>query len=135
MDATGIPVPEEIIPAWDMAMEIGNSLFRGANELRTRIKVAQDRNEPSFRELDFTGTIAHLDNAISDLRRLKPYAVCPDCNGVMTHGKASVIKGGISSENTLAHAACPSCKGRGFVSEFYWTHAVPEEIKITTGRV
>jgi len=132
MDATGITVPSEIIPYWNLATEEANRLFSALNAERNRLKLAQDRNEPMFREIDFTADIAHLDNAIGDLRRIKPYAVCPDCNGIMTDKKAAVIGGKVSP--IKAHEPCATCKGRGFLSEYYWTHFVPEEIKITTGR-
>ncbi len=132
MDATGIAVPSEIIPYWIAATDEANRLFSALNENRNRLKVAQERDEPMFREIDFTGAIAHLDNAISDLRRIKPYAVCPDCNGIMTDKKAAVIGGKVST--IKAHEPCATCRGRGFLSEFYWTNFIDADLKQATGR-
>lgn len=116
MDATGIQVPEEIIPYWDASFAESQRLLNFVSEIRTRLKAAQDRNEPMFREVDHTDCIAKLDQVYADLKRAKPYAVCPDCNGVQTKG-------------------CASCKGRGFVSEFYWSNCVSEQKKKVAGRL
>jgi len=115
LDATGIPVPEEIVPFWDATFAEAQRLITLASEIRVRIKRAQDSNEPAFREVDHTDIIAHLDQVYADLKRAKPYAVCPTCNGVTTKG-------------------CATCKGRGFVSEHFWNNCVPEETKNVTGR-
>ena len=115
MDATGIQVPEEIVTYWDSTFTEAQRLLNLTSETRTRLKRAQDTNEPAFREVDLTDAIAKLDQVYADLKRMKPYAVCPDCNGTQTKG-------------------CPTCKGRGFVSEFYWKTFVPAEKKEITGR-
>lgn len=108
MDATGIEVPPEILPLWNSAFERGQRLLTIISEARREIRAAQDSNDPVFREVDHTDILAKLDNIYADLKRAKPFAVCPDCSGVMAKG-------------------CPTCKGRGFVSDFYWTHCISEE--------
>lgn len=121
MDATGIQVPEEIIPYWDMSLTEGSRLMNFISEVRVRLKRAQDTNEPMFRELLVQGgamndTIAKLDLVYASLKLVKPYAVCAECQGV----------GKISKD-------C-QCRGRGFVSQFYWDNCVAEETKTLTGR-
>lgn len=115
LDATGIPVPEEIVPFWDATFSEAQRLLTLASEMRVRIKRAQDSNEPAFRECDHTDILAHLDQVYADLKRAKPYAVCPSCNGITTKG-------------------CKTCKGRGFVSEHFWNTCIPDETKQVTGR-
>jgi hypothetical protein len=116
MDATGIEVPEEIVPYWDMSLTESQRLLQFVSEVRIRVKRAQDTNEPMFREVDHTDVIAKLDLVYANLKLVKPYAVCPECQG----------KGKITKD-------C-QCKGRGFVSQFYWDKAVPAETKTLTGR-
>lgn len=127
MDATGLAVPEEIVPFWDSAFEEAERLLTLTSEIRTRIKRAQDTNEPIFREVDHTDILAKLDQVYVDLKRAKPYAVCPDCNGIPKGGATAFAKSG-------KIGGCGTCKGRGFVSEFFWSHAVPVEKKTITGR-
>lgn len=115
LDATGIEVPEEIIPYWDTTFAEASRLLNFVSEIRTRLKRAEDTHEPAFREVDTMDSIAKLDQVYADLKRAKPYAVCPSCNGTATKG-------------------CETCHGRGFVSEFYWSKCVPAETKAITGR-
>ena len=121
MDATGIPVPEEIIPQWDAALDEANRLLNMTSEIRMRLKRAQDSNEPIFREIDHADCIAKLDQVYADLKRAKPYAVCPDSNGIPAGGATAYSKS--------------LCKGRGYISEFAWTTLVPAEKKKIAGRV
>ena len=127
MDATGIQVPEEIVPYWDSTFAESQRLLNLTSEARTRLKRAQDINEPAFREVDLTDAIAKLDQVYADLKRMKPYAVCPDCNGIPSGGANGFQKKGVLG-------GCGTCKGRGFVSEFYWKTFVPAEKKQVTGR-
>lgn len=116
-DATNIEVPEEIVEYWDTTFSESQRLLTLVSEVRTRLKRAQESNEPAFRELkaSFNGIVAHLDQVYADLKCVKPYAVCPECNGVKTKG-------------------CEVCRGRGFISEFYWKNNISIELKKATGR-
>lgn len=115
MDATGIAVPPEILALWDSAFSRSQRLLTLASEIRSEIRNAQDANDSVFRECDHMDIVAKLDTIYADLKRAKPYAVCPDCNGVSAKG-------------------CQLCKGRGFLSEFAWKNFVPTEKKRITGR-
>ena len=127
MDATGIQVPEEITTYWDSTFAEAQRLLNLTSETRTRLKRAQDTKEPAFCEVDLTDAIAKLDQVYADLKRMKPYAVCPDCNGIPSGGANGFQKKGTPG-------GCGTCKGRGFVSEFYWKTFVPAEKKEITGR-
>ena len=133
LDATGIPVPEEIVPFWDATFSEAQRLITLTSEIRVRIKRAQETNEPAFREVDHTDILAKLDQVYADLKRAKPYAVCPSCNGVMTHKNQTTAKAS-GSRIATSGETCGTCKGRGFVSEHFWKTCVPEETKAITGR-
>lgn len=124
VDATNHPVPDEIIVHWDASLAESTRLLTLVSETRSRLKVAQDRREPMFRRLNINDAIGKLDLVYAEIKLAKPYAVCPECQGVETH------KGEIATENTR----CSSCQGNGWVSQFYWDTCVPEEIKKASGR-
>lgn len=124
VDATNHPVPDEIIAHWDASLTESTRLLTLVSETRSRLKVAQDRREPMFRRLNINDAIGKLDLVYAEIKLAKPYAVCPECQGVETH------KGEIATENTR----CGSCQGNGWVSQFYWDTCVPEEIKKASGR-
>lgn len=123
MDATNHPVPEEIIPAWDQALEESKQLLQTISETRSRLKRALDFNEPMFRELNHNDAIAKLDLVYAELKLAKPYAVCMECQGVLT----SVI-------TNQGQVVCRSCKGKGWVSQQFWDNCVPTDAKKAAGR-
>jgi hypothetical protein len=84
VDATNHPVPDEIIPHWNMALTESTRLLGIISEVRSRLKRAQDVNEPMFRELNHNDAIAKLDLVYAELKLSKPYAVCPECQGIDT---------------------------------------------------
>lgn len=115
LDGTGMEVPPEILELWNSAFARAQRLLNFASEIRAEIRRAQDDRDPIFRECDHTDILAKLDQVYADLKRAKPYAVCPDCNGYAAKG-------------------CSLCKGRGFLSEFAWKTFVPNEKKEISGR-
>ena len=114
LDATGLEVPPECLPLWQRIPE-AQAMLSNISTLRGSLRTAQTESDPLFVEVDFTGCLANLNQVYVDLQRAKPYAVCPTCAGLESKG-------------------CLTCKGRGFVSEFYWRNCVPEETKQLTGR-
>lgn len=108
-DATGLEIPKEILPLWERGNE-AQELLTYLSALRSKIKKAQEARDPLFVEVDFTDDLANLNKVYTDLSRAKPHAVCPTCQGKLPKD-------------------CMACKGRGFVSEFYWMHCVPAEVR------
>jgi hypothetical protein len=108
-DATGLEVPAESLDLWNRG-GAAQEVLTYLSAIRGRIKKAQDEADPLFVEVDFTDSLAKLNQVYEDMKRAKPYAVCPTCQGKLPKG-------------------CLSCKGRGFVSEFYWNNAVPAEVR------
>lgn len=122
LDANGTLVPVEIVPFWDETFTEASRLLNFISEVRTRLKFAQDKNLPAFREMSFSETIAKLDVAYADLKRIKPYAVCPKCNGVMCG-----IEG--DKKTGMTKHECKTCHNRGFISQFYWDTCLDKETK------
>lgn len=114
-DGTGIEVPPEILDLWKRCMADGQEYLSTTSCLRGSLKKSQAEKDLMTVELDFTNDLAILNQLYIDLAQAKPYAVCPQCNGVKPKG-------------------CSVCSGRGFVSEFYWKNKVPKETKDLTGR-
>ncbi len=114
LDGTGLPVPPEVSALWNRMAE-AQALMTSISSVRGVLRKAEDEKDILFIEVDFTDCMAKLNQVYIDVQRAKPFAICPTCSGIHTKG-------------------CMTCKGRGFVSEFYWKHQVPEETKTLTGR-
>lgn len=113
-DATGLKLPSAVFDIWDRMPEAQELITKVASVIGA-LKKAQADNDELFAELNLNGTISHLLQAKIDLECAKPYAVCPDCNGVDKDG-------------------CSTCRGRGVLSKFYWENNIPKETKEITGR-
>lgn len=114
LDGTGLEVPPEILGLWER-MADAQELLTAISSVRGTLRKAQEEKDILFIEVDFTDDLAKLNQVFLDLQRAKPFAVCPTCSGVETKG-------------------CLTCKGRGFVSEFYWKYNVAQETKDITNR-
>lgn len=114
VDATNLPVPEEILEAWQMGFDIANRVLALVSDTKTTVQDAQRNNNPFFREVDHTDVVAKLESAYTSLKTIKPYAVCFKCNGVNATGNSK---------------SCEECHGRGFISEFYYKTHISEERK------
>jgi predicted transcriptional regulator len=108
-DNTGCEIPLEIQPLWDRAGEV-QELISYASAIRSKIEKVQGFGDPLFMTIDFADTIAKLDQVKENIREAKPYAICATCGGKTPKD-------------------CQACKGRGFVSEFYWNTCVPADVK------
>ena len=123
-DATGLPIPEEIIGFWDRNGEV-QELMSHVSSVRSKLRHAQEKDDPLFREINFTDAIANLNQVYTDLERAKCHAVCPDCSGIAP-SLIDHLKAGGKKES---YQRCATCKGRGFVSKFFWETCVPIEIR------
>jgi hypothetical protein len=109
LDATGWPIPTQLIPLWQRADEVQEMLTALSN-IRGSLRQAQDRDDPLYRELTYSAAQSYADQLYSSLKTAKPFAVCPTCQGQVPD-------------------KCMFCKGRGFVSEFRWNACVTREDK------
>ncbi len=109
-DKTGIPIPEEILALWDRGHEVVEILTY-LDAVRSRLGKAAENDDPLFMKAINIPTIcATVNQASSEIETAIPFAVCPGCQGKLAPD-------------------CNECKGRGFVSDFYWKHSVPVEKK------
>jgi len=109
-DAVGQTIPPKLHALWDRAEAEAKEGLRICSQLRSALKRAQENDDVAYREMNFSSTIAHLSNAYGDMQCIKPHAVCHACRGNRPE-------------------KCVACKGRGFVSAFFWKMCVPEEFK------
>lgn len=116
-DRTGLEIPETIVPLWERGIEVVE-LLTYVSSVRLAIEKAQafgdpknpTQADPLFAEVNFSAAMASLDQASAELQRGKPFAVCPTCQGKLP-------------------GPCTQCKGRGFVSEFWWKTCVTQEAR------
>lgn len=126
-DETGLEIPEEIVPFWERGAE-AQELISQISHLRSQIKSKQENSDPLYACLDFNSVLANLNQVYVEVQTIKPYAVCPTCNGI-TIDTTLYRKGDKVLKNQ-----CVMCKNRGFISEHFWKKYVPEETKKVTGR-
>lgn len=104
---TGIPIPPEIMPLWDLGQK-AKDLLALISKIKSEMNEAKD--DLLFVEVNFQEVQAALSNLYTETKRAVPYAVCPSCNGLLIDD-------------------CTSCKGRGFVSQFWWSTFATAEVK------
>lgn len=63
-----------------------------------------------FAEVNFSSALSQLDQAWTDVKTAKPFAVCPTCQGQLPD-------------------KCTLCRGRGLISEYRWNTCVTREHK------
>jgi hypothetical protein len=108
VDDNGTLIPQKSLQYWnrrDEAKEVMGKL-RAAK----RAVTALSDSDPMWNEVNLNGVLADLSAAINRFGSALPAYVCPYCEGIRVDG-------------------CKTCKGRGVISKFMWTHAVPEEMK------
>lgn len=124
IDATGIKIPKESVDLWmkseqfdtksgDYAHGTVNNMLQKLKGIRGRIQAQFNSKDLLFQEwdkLDCDQVVNAIQQAELALWRTVPYAVCHTCQGKSPEG-------------------CRTCKGRGFVSQYFWEHFVPEEVK------
>lgn len=113
LDGTGYPIPEDLLELWNRGSE-PEEIIASLARIRRGIRHLDEDRDILYVEAGLQGVHLDLHNAITSLKRAVPFAVCTQCQG---HPK--VQPGG----------KCPTCKGRGFISEFLFKTCVPEEIK------
>jgi len=109
VDATGWPVPTQLIPLWNRAGEV-QELLTILSRVKGALRSAQDNNDLLFAEVHFSSALSQLDQARYDVKSAKPFAVCPTCQGQVPD-------------------KCTLCRGRGLISEFRWNTCVTREDK------
>lgn len=111
LDATGWPVPDNLVPLFERFTEVKQHLNSIA-AIRGMLRRVQENKDQLWSIVNFSATMIDLDRAFQEIKQAVPYAVCPYCSG---------------HDDTRSH--CTNCHQRGAVSELFWKQAIPEEIK------
>ena len=74
------------------------------------LRTAQENKDKLFAEVNFSSALSQLDQAWTDIKTAKPFAVCPTCQGQLPD-------------------KCTLCNGRGLISEHRWNTCVTREDK------
>ena len=109
LDGTGWPVPTQLIPLWQRADEV-QELLTILSRVKGALRAAQDGRDKLFGEVNFSSALSQLDQAWTDIKSAKPFAVCPSCQGQLPDN-------------------CTLCRGRGLISEYRWNTCVTSEDK------
>jgi uncharacterized ParB-like nuclease family protein len=109
LDATGWPIPTQLIPLWQRAQEV-QELLTTLSHVKGTLRAAQENRDKLFAEVNFSSALSQLDQAWTDIKTAKPFAVCPTCQGQLPD-------------------QCTLCRGRGLISEYRWNTCVPREDK------
>ena len=109
LDATGWPIPTQLIPLWQRAGEVQEWLTV-LSRLKGVLRKAQENRDMLFAEVQFSSALSQAEQLWTDMKTAKPFAVCPTCQGQVPD-------------------KCTLCRGRGLISEFRWNTCVTREDK------
>ncbi len=80
LDATGWPIPTQLIPLWQRADEV-QEMLTSLSRVKGGLRAAQENRDELFAEVNFSSALSQLDQAWTDIKTAKPFAVCPTCQG------------------------------------------------------
>ena len=100
-------VQEEILNRLSGFLEKAESI---KSRVKGALRTAQENNDKLFAEVNYSSALSQLDQAWTDIKTAKPFAVCPTCQGQLPD-------------------KCTLCKGRGLISEHRWNTCVTREDK------
>jgi hypothetical protein len=109
LDGTGWPIPTHLIPLWQRADEV-QEMLTALSRVKGSLRTAQETKDKLFAEVLFSSALSQLDQAWTDIKTAKPFALCPTCQGQLPD-------------------KCTLCKGRGLISEHRWNTCVTREDK------
>lgn len=109
LDGTGWPIPTQLIPLWQRADEV-QEMLTTLSRVKGALRSAQENKDKLFAEVNFSSALSQLDQAWTDIKTAKPFAVCPTCQGQLPD-------------------QCTLCRGRGLISEHRWNTCVTREDK------
>ena len=109
LDGTGWPIPTQLIPLCQRADEV-QEMLTTLSRVKGALRSAQENKDKLFAEVNFSSALSQLDQAWTDIKTAKPFAVCPTCQGQLPD-------------------QCTLCRGRGLISEHRWNTCVTREDK------
>lgn len=105
-DDRGVPLPANRVELWQRRSEMAEHA-KALSGVRSALKKAQEDDDPLYAHVNYSSTIAALDQAYHTLASCKPYCVCPMCQG----------------------SGCRACKKTGLLGKFQFKNIVPSELK------
>ena len=109
LDGTGWPIPTQLIPLWQRTDEV-QEMLTTLSRVKGALRTAQENKDKLFAEVNYSSALSQLDQAWTDIKTAKPFAVCPTCQGQLPD-------------------KCTLCRGRGLISEHRWNTCVTREDK------
>ena len=109
LDGIGWPIPNQLTSIWQRSDEVQEMLTM-LSRVKGILRDGQQNKDKLFLEVNFSSALSHLDQAWTDIKTAKPYAVCPTCQGQIPD-------------------QCTLCNGRGLISEHRWNTCVTKEDK------
>ena len=109
VDGTGWPIPTQLIPLWQRTDEV-QEMLTTLSRVKGALRSAQENKDKLFAEVNYSSALSQLDQAWTDIKTAKPFAVCPTCQGQLPD-------------------KCTLCRGRGLISEHRWNTCVTREDK------
>ena len=109
LDGTGWQIPTQLIPLWQRSDEV-QEMLTTLSRVKAALRTAQENNDTLFAEVNYSSALSQLDQAWTDIKTAKPFAVCPTCQGQIPD-------------------KCTLCRGRGLISEHRWNTCVTREDK------
>jgi len=109
LDGTGWPIPTQLIPLWQRTDEV-QEMLTALSRVKGTLRAAQENKDTLFAEVNYSSALSQLDQAWTDIKTGKPFAVCPTCQGQVPD-------------------KCTLCRGRGLISEHRWNTCVTREDK------
>ena len=109
LDGTGWAIPTQLIPLWQRTDEV-QEMLTALSRVKGALRTAQENNDTLFAEVNYSSALSQLDQAWTDIKTAKPFAVCPTCQGQIPD-------------------KCTLCRGRGLISEHRWNTCVTREDK------
>jgi hypothetical protein len=114
-DSLGVEIPDKTLALWNRGVE-AQQIVAAIAHIRSVLTKSEKDKDPLYCEVNIPAALAELTQAKSECERAIPYSVCTTCQGQLTKD-------------------CQTCKGRGFISEFYWKTFITEDVKTLRARV
>lgn len=105
-DERGTTLPADKVTLWNRRSELAD-LAEMVSKVRVAIRKAQENDDPLFRLINPSTTLADLDRVYYAIAGSTPYCVCPMCQG----------------------QGCKACKKTGLLGRFQFKTFVPKELK------
>jgi hypothetical protein len=106
LDERGRHIPAELLPVWHRRQEVQDAAT-AISRVRSALRAAQDGSDPLWSEINYSSVLNFLDRAYTEISSVKPWCVCPMCQGI----------------------GCRACKNLGLMGKYRFDNAIAPEFK------